>query len=93
MRSGSRALAHTDGHACPATRRSSSGSELEAYRRAQLHLFLLPGEAKSATLTNLVSTCLADMCTAAVGRPAQCWKLTASGLIPFPIPPKRQRTK
>ncbi len=67
--------------------------ELEAYRRAQLHLFLLPGEATSATLTNLVSTCLADTCTAAVGRPAQCWKLTASGLTQFPIPPKRQRTK
>ena len=91
--SGSHALARTDGHACPAMRRFLRGKKLEAYRRAQLHLFLLPGEATSATLTSLVSTCLADMCTVAVGRPAQCWKLTATGVVQFPIPPKRRRSK
>lgn len=65
-------------------------AELEAYRQARLHVFLLPGEATAAQLTELVTICLADMCSVAVARAPQTWKLTKNGLQPYK-PPKQDR--
>ena len=65
--------------------------ELEAYRRAQVHVFLLPGEARSSTLTELISRCLPEICTVAVSRSPQSWKLTKSGLEVYVGAPKRAR--
>ena len=64
--------------------------ELEAYRRARVHVFLLPGEATAAELAQLITTCLSDICAVATSRDPQSWKLTKNGLEPYPLP-KRHR--
>lgn len=54
--------------------------ELAAYRRAGVHMFYLPGEAKVAALVELVSVNLAEICTATSLRNAKLWYLTPKGL-------------
>jgi hypothetical protein len=45
--------------------------ELAAYRRAGVHMFYLPGEAKVAVLVELVSVSLTEICTATSSRNAK----------------------
>jgi PIN like domain len=66
-------------------------AELAAYQRAPVHVFLLPGEATARQLTELIAACLADMCTVAVGRPPQTWKLTMAGVQPYKVANRGQR--
>lgn len=54
--------------------------ELAAYRRAGVHMFYLPGEAKVAVLVELVSVNLAEICTATSSRNPKLWYLTPEGL-------------
>jgi hypothetical protein len=54
--------------------------ELAAYRRAGVHMFYLPGEARVAVLVELVSVNLAEICTATSSRNAKLWYLTPEGL-------------
>ena len=54
--------------------------ELAAYRRAGVHMFYLPGEAKVAVLVELVLVNLAEICTATSSRNAKLWYLTPEGL-------------
>lgn len=50
--------------------------ELAAYRRAGVHMFSLPGDARVAVLVKLVSVNLAEICTATSSRNAKLWYLT-----------------
>jgi len=68
-------------------------AELEAYQRARVHVFLLPGEATAAQLAELITRCLADMCSVATSRAPQSWKLTKSGLQPYKLPTSGRRRK
>jgi len=54
--------------------------ELAAYRRAGVHMFYLPGEAKVTVLVELVSVNLAEICTVTASRQAKLWYLTPAGL-------------
>ncbi len=54
--------------------------ELAAYRRAGVHMFYLPGEAKVAVLVELMVVNLAEICTATISRNAKLWYLTPRGL-------------
>jgi hypothetical protein len=60
--------------------------ELAAYRRAGVHMFYLPGEAKVAVLVELVSVNLAAICTATASRQAKLWYLTPAGLSELTLP-------
>jgi hypothetical protein len=68
-------------------------TELDAYQRARVHVFLLPGEATAAQLTELITACLAEMCAAAASRAPQSWKLTRNGPEPYGPPPRKPRSK
>lgn len=63
-------------------------SELAAYRDARLHMFLLPGQATTARLVQLVETNLPGMCTFAAARKPDVWRLTDTGpeLVPRRTP-------
>lgn len=67
-------------------------SELEAYRRAQVQVFLLPGQALAAALVHLVEVNLAPMCSIATTREPGTWRLTESGPHPYDVPGRRSRT-
>jgi PIN like domain len=69
-------------------------AELEAYRRARVQVFLLPGQATSAQLVHLVEINLARMCAIATTRQPGTWRLTETGPQPYDIPRKpRKRRK
>ena len=61
-------------------------SELAAYRRARVQVFLLPGQALGASLVHLVEVNLAHMCAIATTRGPGTWRLTASGPQPYDVP-------
>jgi len=67
--------------------------ELEAYRRARVHMFLLPGQATSAELRDLVAINLAEICSVATGSDPQTMRLTGHGLEVYGIPEKRRRRR
>lgn len=68
-------------------------SELEAYRRARVQVFLLPGEARAAELAQLVANCLREMCTIASSRDPGTWRLTEKGVVQYEIPADRRRRR
>lgn len=53
--------------------------ELEAYRRARVQVFLLPGQALAAQLTYLVAVNLKDIGAITSGRKVGTWYLRESG--------------
>jgi PIN like domain len=58
-------------------------SELEAYRRARVQVFLLPGEATAAELRRLVEVNLIQICAIAAIRQHGSWRLTETGPVPY----------
>jgi hypothetical protein len=67
--------------------------ELEAYRKARVQVFLLPGEATSVQLVHLVEVNLARMCAIATTSPPGSWRLTEIGPEPYDIPGRRRRRR
>jgi hypothetical protein len=65
-------------------------AELEAYRQARVHVFLLPGEARASELLRLVEINLAAMSAIASSRTPGTWRLTSTGPRPFEIGGKRR---
>jgi hypothetical protein len=65
--------------------------ELEAYRRARVQVFLLPGEALAAELARLVEVNLAQICAIATGRQPGSWRLTETGPVPYDTRGRPQR--
>jgi PIN like domain len=65
-------------------------AELEAYRRARVHVFLLPGQALVVELVHLVEVSLAAICAIAPSRTPGTWRLTNAGPQPHPIPGRRR---
>jgi hypothetical protein len=65
-------------------------AELEAYRRARVHVFLLPGQALVVELVHLVEVNLAAICAVAPSRTPGTWRLTNAGPQPYPIPGRRR---
>ncbi len=61
-------------------------AELEAYKRARVHVFLLPGQALVAELVHLVEVNLAGICALAPSRSPGTWRLTLTGLVLYQIP-------
>lgn len=57
--------------------------ELQAYLSAKIHMFLLPGEATRAQITDLLGLNLAEICAAAGARRANVYWLTAHGLVSY----------
>lgn len=57
--------------------------ELQAYLAAQVHMFLLPGEATLAELTELLATNLRAVCAAAMARQPNVYWLTRNALVPY----------
>lgn len=68
-------------------------TELEAYQRARIQVFLLPGEAKAAQLVHLVEVNLAGICALAMTRQPGTWRLTETGPEPYEIPRRRRRQR
>jgi len=66
-------------------------SELDAYRKARVQVFLLPGQALAAELLRLVEMNLAHMCAIASGRKQGTWRLTESGPVPYDTRGRLQR--
>ncbi|MDP4014174.1 MAG: hypothetical protein U0990_07030 [Candidatus Nanopelagicales bacterium] len=58
--------------------------EIAAYREAGIHMFLLPGKATATELTALVETNLRAICAATSKRRPGIWKITTSGMRPYP---------
>ncbi|MCP3800938.1 hypothetical protein NLX83_16870 [Allokutzneria sp. A3M-2-11 16] len=58
-------------------------SEFAAYRRAKVHMFYLPGEAKRDELCELVAINLADICVLTVKKSPRLWRLTRTGVKPL----------
>src|SRR5215470_5164094 len=54
--------------------------ELGAYHKANVHMFLLPGEATKRELVELLAVSLKSICTTAVTKPVGIWRIRASGL-------------
>lgn len=65
-------------------------AELDAYKRARVHVFLLPGQALVAALVHLVEVNLAAICAIAPSRTPGTWRLTATGPEPYEIPSRRR---
>lgn len=57
--------------------------ELAAYRKAKIHAFLLPGEAKTTQLVHLMEANLKAICIYAGNRDVGVWKLTERGPEPY----------
>jgi hypothetical protein len=68
-------------------------AELEAYKRARLHVFLLPGQARAAELVHLVEINLAAICAIASDRTPGTWRLTNTGLQLYEFPKRRRSHK
>lgn len=66
-------------------------AELDAYRRARIHIFLLPGQALVAELVHLIEVNLADICTLASSSQPGTWRLTIKGPEPYDVPATRPR--
>jgi hypothetical protein len=66
-------------------------SELDAYLRARVQVFLLPGEARVEQMIALIDACLAGICAIAAGRNPGTWRLTRTGPEPYAIPGARKR--
>jgi len=54
--------------------------ELAAYRKAAVHMFLLPGEATAAQLRQLMADNLPTICTRGTERVPRLWRIHASGV-------------
>lgn len=55
-------------------------AELEAYKAARIHMFLLPNNVRRDELIALLHSNLRDICTRAVERVPGVWRVTRSGL-------------
>jgi hypothetical protein len=55
-------------------------TELEAYKAARIHMFLLPNNVKRDDLIALLHGNLRDICTRAVERNPGVWRVTRRGL-------------
>jgi PIN domain-containing protein len=60
-------------------------AERQAYLRARVHVFLLPGQALVAEMVHLIEVNLASMCTLASSRQPGTWRLTRTGPEPFEV--------
>ena len=67
--------------------------ELEAYRRARVQVFLLPGQATAAELLRLVEVNLAHVCAVAAIRQQGSWRLTESGPVLYDTRGRLQRRR
>lgn len=65
--------------------------ELEAYRKARLRVFLLPGEALAVELARLVEVNLAHICVMSAARKTGSWRLTDDGPVPYDARGRPQR--
>jgi hypothetical protein len=59
--------------------------ELEAYRRARVQVFLLPGQALAAQLTHLVTVNLRAIGVVTSGRKVGTWYLTETGPAEYDV--------
>jgi hypothetical protein len=59
--------------------------ELEAYRRARVQVFLLPGQALAAQMTRLVAVNLTEIGTITSSRKVGTWYLTESGSAEYDV--------
>lgn len=57
--------------------------ELEAYLKARVHMFLLPGQATREEIIALVARNLSDICSRAVARESNVYWMTMSGLADY----------
>jgi hypothetical protein len=57
--------------------------ELAAYHSAKVHMFLLPGEATTAELVELLSLHLRAICARTTEARVRIWRITRSGLAPM----------
>ena len=58
-------------------------AELEAYERARVQVFLLPGQALAVELLQLGEASLAQVCAIAASRQPGTWRLTRTGPEPY----------
>ena len=65
-------------------------STVQAYRRARVHVFLLPGQALVVELVHLVEVNLAAIWAIAPSRTPGTWRLPTTGPQPYPIPGRRR---
>lgn len=59
--------------------------ELDAYKRARLQVFLLPGQAKVAELVELIEINLRHICAITPLRLVGTWRLTRTGPQPYDV--------
>jgi PIN like domain len=59
--------------------------ELAAYKAARVQVFLLPGQAKSAELVQLIEINLLKICTITTLRQVGTWRLTKTGPEPYDV--------
>jgi hypothetical protein len=59
--------------------------ELQAYRRARVQVFLLPGQALAAQLTHLIIVNLREIGAITSGRKVGTWYLTESGPAEYDV--------
>ena len=79
-RTGSKSQSTPVGHSWTDLKIYERRTELEAYEKARVQVFLLAGEALAAELTRLVEINLVEICTTTAGRQPGTWRLTKSGL-------------
>lgn len=68
-------------------------AELDAYLRARVQVFLLPGEARVAQMIHLIEVSLAGICAITVLRQPGTWRLTETGPEPYEIRRRRNRQR
>lgn len=61
--------------------------ELAAYQRAQVQVFLLPGQVRAAGLAHLIEVNLARIAAITSTREPGTWRLTSAGPVPVPVRP------
>jgi hypothetical protein len=57
--------------------------ELQAYRAARVHRFLLPGQATRGQLIDLLALNLGEICAAAAARHPNVYWVTPNGLVTY----------
>lgn len=67
--------------------------EYEAYLKAGVPVFLMPGESKIDERKALISACLSAMCSVASQRGAGVWRLTPGGPEPYKAPAARSKRR
>ncbi|TMR09309.1 hypothetical protein ETD86_44205 [Nonomuraea turkmeniaca] len=67
--------------------------EYDAYLKAGVPVFLMPGESKIDERKALISVCLSAMCSVASQRGAGVWRLTASGPERYEAPAARSKRR